>query len=56
MYKPQYLNTEMIVEEYCYYGSNENDVEKSITVIPLGYKKKPPKRINKKSGRRFSGK
>jgi hypothetical protein len=52
MYKPQYLNVVRITDEY---GFNDSDESTTIlvSVEKLGYKKKPPEKLNSKSGRHF---
>ncbi len=53
MYKPQYFNVERKTQNVM--AGNIVYFTK-VTTTPLGYKKKPPERIQNKSGRRFAGK
>ena len=50
MYKPHYLNVERTTENF--YGGNVCYLSK-ITTTQLGWKRKPPEKIESKSGRRF---
>lgn len=58
MYKPQYLNVQIEVDEFHYgsYGDQSDQIDRCVTVTPLGYKKKPPEKRLNKSGRRLAGK
>ncbi|MBO0427269.1 MULTISPECIES: hypothetical protein [unclassified Enterococcus] len=58
MYKPQYLNVQIEVEELHYgsYADQSDLVDRCVTVTPLGYKKKPPEKRLNKSGRQFARK
>lgn len=53
MYKTQYLNVERVKNNVM---AGNTVYFTKVTSTPLGYKKKPPEQIPKKSGRRFAGK
>lgn len=52
MYQPQYLNVVRITDECGFYDSDETTTI-VVSVEKLGYKKKPPEKLDRKSGRRF---